>query len=197
MREVQHRYRELRHRIMNDLAGLTLHQLAQRRATRQPDLCGSCIARFDGAIELYRLLDDEATGRGPRTVGVAPYLQALAQSLQRAFASDLQIETAIDPTAPLDSERAGVVGMILNEAITNAHKHAFPDGRSGKVRAEFQRTGDAFELRIADDGIGFDPEKARQGIGTQLMQNLARHLNGMIRYVRVPEGTELRLTFPI
>jgi two-component sensor histidine kinase len=141
---------------------------------------------------MYRLLDRVA----PSQVPLAPYLQAIALTLQRAFDGDLEIETSLASGVSLPRERASLVGLILHEAITNARKYAFPDGRRGKARTEVRRVGNTLELLVSDDGVGFDPETVKQGVGTQLMHNLARQLNGSMHYGKALKGTELHLSFP-
>jgi len=195
LRECEQRYQEFHHRVMNDLAGLSLHQLSQWQTAGQPEPCSQCIARLDATIELYGLLDKAGPGQAPK-IRTAPYLRAIAQTLQRAFAGNLKIETSLDPLASLRRERASLVGLIFHEAITNALKYAFPDGQRGTVRAAFRPAGNRYELVVSDDGIGFDPATVKHGVGTQVMRHLAQQLNGTMHYAKVPKGTELRLTFP-
>ena len=195
LRESEQRYLELHHRVMNDLAGLSLHQLSQWHTAGQPESCSKCIARLDATIELYGLLDKAGPGHAPK-IRAAPYLRTVAQTLQRAFAGNLKIETSLDPLASLRRERASLVGLIFHEAITNALKYAFPDGRRGTIRATFRQLEKRCELVVSDDGIGFDPETVKHGVGTQVMRRLAQQLNGTMHYAKVPKGTELRLSSP-
>ena len=158
LRECSQRSHELQHRVLNDLAGLSLHQLCQWRVAGEPDHCRGCMTRLDATIEMYRLLDRVA----PSQVPLAPYLQAVVQTLQGAFAGDLEIESSLDPVVSLPRERASLVGLILHEAITNARKYAFPDGRCGRVRVQVQHVGNTLELIVSDDGVGFDPGRVYQ-----------------------------------
>jgi hypothetical protein len=61
---------------------------------------------------------------------------------------------------PLDAERAVPLGLVLNEAVTNALKYAFPGERAGTVRVRFAREGAEFALTVADDGVGLPPGEA-------------------------------------
>jgi two-component sensor histidine kinase len=195
LRESNQRFQEFHHRVMNELAGLNLHQLSQWQTSGQPGHCSACIARLDATIELYRLLDRVSIGREHKTMRMAPYLRTIAQTIERAFASNVKIETSFDPLVSLRRERASLVGLVLHEAIINALKYAFPGGQRGTVRVEFRPVGKVCELLVVDDGIGFDPMTVKQGVGTQVMHHLARQLNGTIQYLRVPKGTVLRLGF--
>ena len=181
---------------MNDLAGLNLHQLSQWQTAGQPGHCSNCIARLDATMELYQLLDKVSIGQAHKTMRIAPYLRTIVQTIERAFAANVRIEISLDPLVALRRERASLVGLVLHEAIINALKYAFPGGQRGTVRVQFRPVGKTLELVVCDDGIGFDPQTVKQGVGTQVMHHLARQLNGMIQYLTVPKGTTLRLSFP-
>jgi two-component sensor histidine kinase len=109
----------------------------------------------------------------------------------------------------LDTERAVQLGLVLNEAVTNALKFAFPEDRAGTVRVGFAREGDEFMLAVADDGIGLPAEGELQGappappprgsgLGTRLLRALAAQLRGT--FSRQPgecgRGTVASLRFP-
>ena len=90
-------------------------------------------------------------------------------------------------------------GLILNELITNALKHAFPDARQGTVRVELRMTHDReIVLSVGDDGIGlstdFDPAKS-DSLGVQLVTTLVEQLEGRLEITRSC-GTIFSVTFP-
>jgi two-component sensor histidine kinase len=80
------------------------------------------------------------------------------------------------------------VALIVNELVSNCMKHAFPEGRTGRVRVSMRADGDAWFLEVEDDGIGIDgavdlktdPDGRRTGIGTELVQALAGQLRGVL-----------------
>lgn len=89
----------------------------------------------------------------------------------------------------LDTERAVQLGLVLNEAVANALKYAFPEDRAGTVRVRFAREADEFVLTVADDGIGLPAEGELlgtppatlphgSGMGTRLLHALAAQLRG-------------------
>jgi two-component sensor histidine kinase len=104
----------------------------------------------------------------------------------------------------LAHERAVAVGLIINEAVTNALKYAFPNDAVGNVRVAFHRQCDEFILKVADDGVGFSPRCEPQsggtgGMGSKLIRSMAQQLNG--RLVTQPDhgapGTTVQVSFPI
>jgi two-component system, sensor histidine kinase PdtaS len=94
--------------------------------------------------------------------------------------------------------RAIPCGLILNELITNALKHAFPEGRAGVVRVELRRTASGrFVLLVSDDGVGLPPSvdvRQTDSLGLQLVRTLADQLRGELRVER-GAGTAFRLEF--
>jgi two-component sensor histidine kinase len=98
----------------------------------------------------------------------------------------------------LDVAQAVPLGLIVNEAVSNALKYAFPGGRSGTVHLSLHRLPDgAFELIIADDGVGlpagYKPEGSRS-LGMTLLEGFGRQLGGELRISGSP-GTTIRLVF--
>ena len=59
----------------------------------------------------------------------------------------------------LGVDQAIPTGLILNELITNALKHAFPDGRSGSIRIEARSQDGRVDLAVMDDGIGMPEDR--------------------------------------
>jgi two-component system, sensor histidine kinase PdtaS len=83
------------------------------------------------------------------------------------------MEIAAEPH-PLSHEQAVAVGLIINEAVTNALKYAFPEERSGTVSVSVRRYGEALLLRVKNGGIGFAPTCApRVGVGRRLAHSMA------------------------
>ena len=95
----------------------------------------------------------------------------------------------------LDVDRAINVALIAGEAITNALKHAFPDGRRGTIQVGLQRLGEDVLLYIEDNGVGL-PNTARAGsIGMRLIDGMARSLDGTLTIER-QKGTRIAVQFP-
>jgi two-component sensor histidine kinase len=92
--------------------------------------------------------------------------------------------------------RAVSLGLVINEALTNALKYAFPDDAAGNVTVEFERQGEPFCLEVSDDGIGFAPEQRGSGTGHQADPALAQQLGGHVDW-HGPPGTRITLVFPV
>jgi two-component sensor histidine kinase len=193
LRLERERYRELRHRIRNDLQGLATLISAQSRRLDKPEGCSSCAMRLRSAAELHNALDEE---EGGTDICMADYLWALSEARRKAFDDRIVGDTVADVDIFLDYRRAQCVGLVYVEAVSNAMKHAFPGCVEGQIIAQFHRVGDRFELIVTDTGIGFDTDRPSRGDGIQLMRGLARQLRGNLELRRLAKGTMVRLAFP-
>jgi two-component sensor histidine kinase len=126
------------------------------------------------------------------------YLQELVSYLREAYERpqirfELQVEAL-----ELDVALAVPLGLIVNEALTNALKYAFPNEREGTIRLELHRLGEGtYVLSVADDGIGLpagmDP-KRRRSLGMTLIEGFSRQLGGELTFTS-PPGVRLCLVF--
>jgi two-component sensor histidine kinase len=91
-------------------------------------------------------------------------------------------------------------GLVMNELITNALKHAFPPGRRGTIAVSLARLGDGdIELSVRDDGVGLtsgiDVRRA-PSLGLQTVFGIGEgQMQGRVRYESSPRGTQCRLRF--
>jgi PAS domain S-box-containing protein len=134
-------------------------------------------------------------------VDLGAYLADLAGQVFRSSAPSngaisLQLNLA---SLRVDIDDAVPCGLVVNEILSNCLKHAFPDGRGGRVAIELQPTGDGpeYRLRISDTGVGLpeDFETRRSGsLGVHLIRVLARQLKGALTIERRP-GTAFNISF--
>ena len=98
----------------------------------------------------------------------------------------------------LDINTAIPIGLVINELISNALKHAFPNGSEGEIRLELSRgQGGKHRLFVKDTGVGlpegFDIENP-DTLGMQLVYDLVAQIGGGIE-VDTSRGTAFRVTF--
>jgi len=114
------------------------------------------------------------------------YIKELVDYMIECFSTDRKIQFTLETeTIKLDVAQAVPLGLILNEAISNAIKYAFPEGRKGEVHISFLSFEDNMcVLKIADNGIGlpdnFNPKNS-ESLGMSLMTGLTEQLNGQIK----------------
>ncbi len=94
----------------------------------------------------------------------------------------------------LDSNRAVMAGLIINELVTNAFKYAFPDGRSGTIIVRVEAHEDIV-LTVEDDGVGCDPQD-QSGTGMRLVRALAAQMRGDAVWT-CASGTKVTVSMPV
>jgi two-component sensor histidine kinase len=135
---------------------------------------------------------------GPR-ISMGSYIQDLVYYLESSFTSakGIYFQLDIDETS-LDVSQAVPLGLILNEAITNAVKYAFPGGRRGTIAITLRRQGARnVLLKIADNGVGLPPDfdlAANNSLGMQLIRLFAEQLEGEL-FFQGSDGVEISLLF--
>jgi PAS domain S-box-containing protein len=98
----------------------------------------------------------------------------------------------------LDVNVAIPCGLIINELLSNALKHAFPEGHRGEVRISLHLEDETVTLMVADNGIGFPGDidfRNTESLGLQLVTALVMQLGGEIELTR-DKGSTFRISFP-
>ncbi len=128
------------------------------------------------------------------------YLRNLAIHLFHSYQADsTRIQLKIDAELVfLNINTAIPCGLIVNELVSNALKHGFPDGRKGQLEIDLHRVaGDGYMLQVRDDGVGI-PEgldlRKTESLGMQIISTLVEQIEGRLELDR-REGTTFRLGF--
>jgi two-component sensor histidine kinase len=128
------------------------------------------------------------------------YLQNLATHLFHSCQVDSdRVRLTMDTEEVfLNINTAIPCGLIVNELVSNALKHAFPDGRKGEVAIELHRViGDGYVLRVKDDGVGFPDGldfRRTDTLGMQIIITLVGQIDASIE-LRREKGTEFKVLF--
>jgi two-component sensor histidine kinase len=132
-------------------------------------------------------------------INMHSYIHELISYLISSFNNTGRIYFDLDiDEINLDVSQAVPLGLILNEAITNAVKYAFPTGGHGTISVLLYREGNRdVHLKIADNGVGFPRAidlSGKTSLGIQLMKLFAEQLEGSIR-LQSKHGVEISLHF--
>ena len=87
------------------------------------------------------------------------------------------------------ADDAKALGLIVTELVINALRHAFPDGRAGSITVRYRLEDGQWALSVADDGIGLRRKPGRSGLGTCVVEVLARRLRANTTLVSSGAGT--------
>ncbi|WP_237216864.1 ATP-binding protein, partial [Falsiroseomonas oryziterrae] len=99
--------------------------------------------------------------------------------------------------ATLDVDRAIPLGLVVTELLTNAVRHAYPEGRGGAVRVHVVASGAGVEVTVEDDGIGVAGEADKGSLGRELVRSLSARIGAEIESRSEPgRGTRVCLRLP-
>ena len=185
---------EVRHRVKNMIQMTSALLVLQERGVQSGEArtaLREAQSRLLVLASVYEaLLLPEADAR---RVDVATLIESLARALSATGAQGGRIEITTDcDQALLGVSQAVPVGLIVNEAITNALKHAFDGRASGRVDIKLRNTRSQCLMVISDDGRGFDTTVRKGSLGMRLMKSLARQVRGRISFDGA-NGTTVRL----
>jgi two-component sensor histidine kinase len=185
-------YRELRHRTKNDFAMAVSVLNLQARTQTKPEI-SQALADAASRLHVLSKAHEQLEPRGDRAaVQMSDYLQSPCQSLTESMGkADVRVEC--DETE-LPVERTIPVGLIVNELVTNAFKHAFVSQRKGHVSIALRR-GRNYLLSVTDNGKG-SPKSAASGLGSQLVELLVRQLEGSLERTEATPGCRVQIEFP-
>ncbi len=146
--------RELQHRVKNNLQMITaLIRLEARNVSDVAD--GARFDRLAGRVEslalLYRALSDENQSE---EVDLGVYLSQVASAVMKAHAIEgIRLELKVD-TWPVSVNVAMPAGLVVNELMTNALKHAFEGRDGGTIKLHSLVDDIGCKVIVADDGVG-------------------------------------------
>jgi two-component sensor histidine kinase len=196
-------FREVHHRVKNNLQ--VVAALLQLRAKRSTDPAAK--EAFEETLRRIKAMSlvHEALYGGDSdaaAIDFASYLGSLAAATAASYGMSNRIAIEVAPSSDrVDLNTAVPLGLAASEAISNALKHAFPDGRRGIVRLAFRAPSSEAEgeLSVCDDGVGV-PEGLSaniKGAGMSLANALAGQVGGVVSAGQNESGgTVWRLTYP-
>jgi two-component sensor histidine kinase len=124
------------------------------------------------------------------------YIEQLSQEIKYSFVQpnkDILLHTNCEPIL-LDFDTSIPLGLIINELVTNAFKHAFPEG-VGQIWVSFKRMTKGYELTVKDNGIGtpnnFETKK-QDSLGMELIRLLSEQINAELK-MNHNHGFEVRI----
>jgi len=192
--------REIHHRVKNNMQVISSLLNLQSRHIQDPavlEIFKESQRRIRSMALIHeRLYQSSDLSR----IEFSQYLRNLVTHLFHSYQVDSsRIQLRIEAEeVHLNINTAIPCGLIVNELVSNALKHAFPEGRSGSLDLDLRRvTGDGYVLRVRDDGVGF-PEKLdfrkTETLGMQIVSTLVDQIEGRLALER-RRGTGFTLEF--
>ncbi|MDP2058682.1 MAG: sensor histidine kinase, partial [Flavobacteriaceae bacterium] len=176
--------KEIHHRVKNNLeivSGLLALQSAQLSDAN------AILAMREGQnrVQAMSMIHQRLyQGKNLAAIEMKEYFLDLSQHVLDSFGTEkrVTIECAMNKLE-LDIDTAVPLGLIVNELLTNAMKHAFPENRIGNIKIDLQQADEStLQLYVSDDGIGAKNKSCHNvGFGTQLIKLLVQQLNGRMK----------------
>lgn len=190
--------RELHDDTLQNLAAIrislatALQSAGERREARIESAAEEAMAQLEGQInELNRLINDLRPAALER-LGLAGALQALAE--ENSARGNVEVETTIEIGEEPGRDEERLVYRLVQEALTNAVKHA----NASHLVLDVQESDDEIRIAIRDDGAGFDQSAPTSGRGLTGMRERIELLGGEIEVSSKPgEGTGISARVPL
>lgn len=188
--------RELHHRVRNNLQ--TIISLLDLRARTVDAATRVHLDELAGRMEALGAVQARIHGTAQLdSVDFPAALNDIAMSLAAVRSiGKVTVTTRFEVPLELDVAKAMPLSLVCYEVILNALKHAWHEGFPGTLTVEIISHDDKPEVRVSDDGIGFDQGSATNGLGTRLAHLLAQQAGVALSIVSVPtHGTQVSLRF--
>ncbi|MBP2301168.1 AAA family ATPase [Azospirillum picis] len=193
--------KEVHHRVKNNLQLVT--SLLNLQANRIADKSVAALfADSRDRVHSMALVHESLYRLGSfARVPIRAHLESVCAHLLQAYAAQsgpVRLITELDDLK-LDLDRAIPCGLIVNELVSNALKHAFPDGRGGVLHIGLAADGQDCRLSVRDDGVGLSTEHdidKLNTVGLRLVDDLSSQLHGSLQCSSTA-GSEFIVTFPL
>lgn len=187
---------ELQHRVANSLQIIAsvLMQSARRVQSDETRLhLHDAHNRVMSVAAIQKQLATASLG----DVELRPYFTELCRSIGASMIRDHN-QLSLDVSADESVTGADVsvsLGLIVTELVINALKHAFPDHANGKIKVGYRSDGPAWSLSVSDNGTGMPQtsEDAHSGLGTTIVDALARKLDATVEVSDAKPGTTVSI----
>ena len=196
LREKAILFQELQHRVANSLQ--IIASVLMQSARRVPSAeTKSYLYDAHSRVMSVAALQHQLAASSVGDVELRAYFTELCDSIAASMIDDrkrLTLEVTADKGVATP-EVSVSLGLVVTELVINALKHAFPDGRHGHIIVDYKTAGEDWTLSVSDDGAGMltSAEPAKGGLGTSIVQALAKQLGAVVEVVDAHPGTNVSL----
>jgi chemotaxis protein methyltransferase CheR len=195
---------EMQHRVANSLQIIAGILLLKARSVRSEETRLHLRDAHQRVMSVAAVQQQLLASTHGEPIEVGSYLSRLCEGLAASMVDEsrpisLQVH-AEGSTA--SSAEAVSIGLIATELVINAFKHAFPGERaSGRIEVAYEAGESSWHLAVSDNGIGAGPAtgpsalaKPSPGLGTIIVEALAKQLDARVKVTRTPQGTTVSIT---
>jgi two-component sensor histidine kinase len=191
--------REMSHRVKNSLASVVGLLRVQSRNAQSEDVREALKDAASRITTIAQVHDHLWRSTRIGFVDIADFAGELCLKLQETSQGH-HVSCAFGPLM-ISADKAIPLGLLINELVTNAAKHAYPEG-PGEIRVTGERRGGDLHVEVADQGIGlpkdFDLDQPRASLGFKVIKSLVAQLDGRITVSATGQGgATIRLDVPL
>ena len=190
--------REMSHRVKNSLASVVGLLRVQSRSAQSEEVQNALKDAASRITTIAQVHDHLWRSNRIGFVDIADFAGELCRKLQETLAN--KIDCDFDHLM-IPADKAIPLGLLINELVTNAAKHAYSD-KSGEIQVAGEGRGAELHVVVADQGVGlpadFDMDQPRASLGFKVIKSLLAQLNGRIAVAsNEPKGTTIQLDVPL
>lgn len=200
LREKEILLKEIHHRVKNNMQVVSSLLFMQSRLSEDPRL-KEILLESQNRVKSIALVHEELyQSMDLDRIDYTRYLRKITRNIFDTYKVDSnRISLRLsEETVYLTISKAVPCSLIVNELISNSLKHAFPEGRSGKVSIEFVLSQGEYILIYSDNGVGLPPNlriESPKTLGLELINGLVKQLTGTIK-IDLGEGIRYEIRFP-
>ena len=192
--------KEVNHRVKNSLQVVSSMLVLQARSVDDPDLSERLNQASTRVNAVGRAYERLAYNADDENIDLVEYLRQIIGDLEPTVAP-CKIELDAPKEIQFAADRAILVGLIINELVSNAGKYAYPDCPGGSIWVRLaQPDNNSVLVSVRDEGVGlplgFD-STASKGLGTRLVNALTQQLGAKLTRPMSPIGTDCALLVPL
>jgi len=187
---------ELQHRVANSMQIIASVILQTARRSKS-DAARTALQDAHNRVMSVATVQQNLAAGTLGHVELRPYFTRLCQSIGASMIRDpkqLSLEVTADDSV-VGADASVSMGLITTELVINALKHAFPGHKHGKIDVNYQSHGPNWVLSVSDNGVGMptDPASVKPGLGTNIVQALAKQLAAHIQVTANAPGTKVSI----
>jgi two-component sensor histidine kinase len=191
--------REMSHRVKNSLASVVGLLRVQARNAQSEDVQNALKDAASRITTIAQVHDHLWRSKQIGFVDIADFAGELCRKLQETSPGH-ELHCKFD-SLMISADTAIPLGLLINELVTNAAKHAYPNG-PGEIHVAGNQRGGELHVAISDQGIGlpkdFDIDQPRTSLGFKVIKSLLGQLDGRITVSsNQPNGTTIQLDLPL
>lgn len=191
--------KEIHHRVKNNLMIISSLLNIQSSYIKDKEARGIFKESQNRAKSMALIHERLYQSTDLKKIDMGDYIRTLSNNLFDTYVTNpdkIHLHLDIEDIS-VDINTSIPLGLIINELVTNALKHAFPDDSRGNIYISLHLDDDKIKLEVSDDGIGFPSDidyKNANSLGMQLINNLSLQIDSELKLIS-DKGTSFQIIF--